>query len=135
MHTEIPDLDAAGLRRFGLTFAGIVAGLFGMALPLLFGLGFPWWPWLVGAGFTAWALIAPATMNGFYRLWMRFGLLLNAVMSRLVLGLVYYLTVFPTGLIMRLRGKDPMRRRFEPQSGTYRVESETPDPEQMRKPF
>ena len=135
MNNPIPDLDAAGLRRFGLIFAGIVAGLFGVLIPLIFGLGFPWWPWLVGVVFVAWGLIAPGTMGGFYRLWMRCGLVLNAVMSRVILGLVYYLTVLPTGLIIRLRGKDPMRRGFDPGAGSYRVESEKPDPEQMHKPF
>ena len=37
---EIPELDAAGLRQFGLTTGGLVIGIFGLGLPLLFrGLG------------------------------------------------------------------------------------------------
>ena len=133
--TEIPELDTPGLRRFGLIFAAIIAVLFGLLLPLVFGFGWPWWPWLVAAGFAAWSLLAPATLNGFYRLWMRFGLVMNAIVSRLILGIVFYLVVLPTGLILRLLGKDPMRRQTRTPEESYRVESRDSEPEQMRKPF
>ena len=59
------------------------------------------------AVFLAWGLIAPLTIEPFYKLWMRFGLLLNAVMSRIILGIVYYLVVLPTGLSMKMKGSDP----------------------------
>lgn len=134
MH-EIPELDTPGLRRFGLTFAAIIAGLFGVLLPWLFGFEFPWWPWAVAAVFTAWSLLAPAALNGFYHLWMRFGFVMNAIVSRVILGVVFYLVVLPTGLILRLRGKDPMQRKTGTTAASYRVESKPPEPEQMRKPF
>jgi hypothetical protein len=132
---EIPELDTPGLRRFGLIFAVIIAGLFGVLFPLVFGAGFAWWPWIVGAFFAGWSLLAPATLNGFYHLWMRFGLVMNAIVTRVVLGFVYYVVILPTGLIMRLRGKDPMQRRTHTPDKTYRVESTSSEPEQMRKPF
>lgn len=34
---DIPQLDAKGLREFGLTTGAIIIGLFGLVLPLLFG--------------------------------------------------------------------------------------------------
>lgn len=134
MH-EIPELDTPGLRRFGLTFAAIVAGLFGVLFPVLFGAGFAWWPWIVGGFFAVWSLAAPATLKGFYYLWSRLGLVMNAVMSRVILGVVFYLVILPTGLFMRLRGKDPMHRRTHTPEKTYRVESKPTEPDQMRKPF
>lgn len=132
---EIPELDTPGLRRFGLIFAAIVAVLFGLLLPLLFGFGYPWWPWIVAAVFAAWSLLAPASLKGFYHLWMRFGLIMNAIVSRVVLGAVFYLVVLPTGLILRMRGKDPMQRRTRTPEKSYRVASKPTEPEQMRKPF
>jgi hypothetical protein len=44
---NIPELDKAGLRRFGLTTGIIVAVLFGIVLPWVFNLGWPTWPWMV----------------------------------------------------------------------------------------
>ncbi len=41
------------------------------------------------------------------------------VVSLLVLLLVYYLVLTPTGLLMRLFGYDPMHRRFDPDAQTY----------------
>jgi len=117
---DIPELDAKGLRKFGLTTGAIVAALFGGLIPWAFGLHYPTWPWVLAGVLGLWALAAPATLNPVYRGWMRFGLLINAVMSRVVLGIVFYLVVLPTGLVMRLTGKDPMRRRFEPDAASYR---------------
>jgi predicted membrane protein len=134
MH-DIPTLDAAGLRRFGLIFAAIIACLFGLVFPFVFGFQIPWWPWVLAAFFVGWSLLKPSSLDGFYRLWMRFGLIMNAIVSRILLGAVFYLAVLPTGLILRIRHKDPMRRGFDTKADTYRISSSSAEPEQMRKPF
>ena len=131
----IPKLDKKGLRQFGFTFGGIIAGLFGLVIPWLFGLNYPYWPWIVLLVFAAWALVAPNSIDPFYKLWMRFGLLLNAVMSRIILGIVYYLVVLPTGLIIRMKGRDPMNRKFDGNLKSYRVKNEGTAKSQMEKPF
>jgi hypothetical protein len=114
------ELDPKGLRKFALTTGAIIAVLFGALFPWGLGLRYPIWPWAVAGLLALWALAAPGTLKPLYRGWMRLGLLLNAVMSRIVLGLVFYLVILPTGLVMRLGGKDPMRRRFEPEAPSYR---------------
>jgi hypothetical protein len=35
------------------------------------------------------------------------------------MGFIFFLTVLPTGLILRLLGKDPMRRKFDTQAASY----------------
>lgn len=44
------------------------------------------------------------------------------VVSHLVLAMVYFLVVTPIGLIMRLLGHDPMRRRFDRGATSYWIE-------------
>jgi len=134
MH-EIPELDSAGLRRFGLTTGAIVGGLFGLLIPWLFGLRYPIWPWVIFAVLALWAILAPASLGPVYRGWMRFGLILNAIMSRIILGIVFYLVVFPIGLLMRLKGHDPMARQADPDADSYRVQSHATDPNKMERPF
>ena len=132
---SIPQLDKIGLRKFGLTFGLIIVAIFGVLLPLLPGLGFRLWPWVTGGIFLIWALAAPASLGPFYRLWMRLGLVLNAIMSGLVLGIVFFLAVLPTGLVLKLRGKDPMQRKPDAQARSYRVISDRSATKDMENPF
>jgi hypothetical protein len=123
------------LRNFGFMLGGAIAGIFGVGIPLLLGHGLPVWPWAAGGVFVAWALVAPGTLAPVFRAWMAFGEVMNFVMSRVILGVVFFLVVFPTGLILRLRGRDPMRRKRESDAASYRVASRGQDPKQMEKPF
>jgi hypothetical protein len=66
---------------------------------------------------------------------MRFGLIMNAIMSRLILGVLYYLTVLPIGLILKMSGKDSMGNQFDKDALSYRVISKKTNSDQMRKPF
>jgi hypothetical protein len=132
---DIPILDTQGLRRFGLTFGGIIGVLFGLLVPWVFGLSLPYWPWVVLLFFISWSLLAPDSLSGFYTVWMRFGLILNAVMSRIILGIVFYLVVLPIGILMRFSGRDPMNRKFDGKLDSYRVKSDPKDKFRMEKPF
>jgi hypothetical protein len=134
MH-EIPILDAAGLRRFGLVTAAMTCGLFGLFLPLLFHLSWPLWPWIVAGGLATWSLAAPASLRWFYDVWMRFGLLLGAIMNPLILAIVFFGLISPLGLIMRLFGHDPMGRRRDTTMTTYRTASRKPSANNMERPF
>ena len=131
---EIPELDKAGLRRFGITTGSIVAVLFGLVLPYLLDHGWPRWPWIVAAVLIAWALVAPGTLRPVYYGWMRIGLVLGKIMTPIILTLVYAIAVVPTSLILRLLGKDPLHRDFD-QSSSYRVKSKDPSIDNMEKPF
>src|SRR5215470_4356966 len=46
------------------------------------------------------------------------------VLSHVIMAIVYYVIFTPVGLLMRLFGRDPMHRRFEPQAQTYWVPRE-----------
>lgn len=133
---DIPQLDAKGLREFGLTTGAIVAGLFGLVLPLLFRhWPPPTWPWIVGTVLIVWALVVPKTLDPVYKIWMKFGLIMGAINSKIILGAVFYVMMAPMGLIKRLFGSDPMQRQFDPNLSTYRVASQQRPRESMERPF
>jgi len=134
MH-PIPDLDAGGLRRFALTTGAIIAVLFGLVLPWLFGLRFPIWPWPLAVILMLWGLTAPASLRPVYRGWMRIGLLMSRVTTPLILGLVFFVVFVPAGLIMRLSGHDPMKRGMLPDAPSYREPSHAAVPESMERPY
>ena len=48
------------------------------------------------------------------------------VLSHVLLATVYYLVLAPTGLLMRLIGYDPMKRRFDHEAESYWVPRRDP---------
>ena len=134
MH-ELTEPTNKDLRSFALIFGCGICLIFGLFLPWKFEYARPVWPWIVLACFAVPGLFFPKVLKVPYKLWMRFGMVLNAIMSRIILGIVYYLTVLPIGIIFRLRKKDPMLRNFCNDSDTYRVPSRKTPPDQMTKPF
>ncbi len=131
----IPELDSAGLRRFGWTTGAIVAVLFGVVLPYLFDWSYPRWPWIIAAVLITWALVAPGSLKNVYRNWMRLGLLLNRIVSPIVLGFVFFLVVTPLGLIMRIAGRDPMRRAAKDDQESCCVESNVREASHVERPY
>jgi hypothetical protein len=122
-------------RSFGL----VVGGAF-LALAALFVWkdgGFGLLPKVfsaAGAVLMAFALIAPAALSVPNRLWMRLGLLFGLIMTPIVMGVVYVTTFLPIGLIMRLKGHDPLRRRRKPPGESYWVVRDPPGPDPATMP-
>jgi hypothetical protein len=131
----ILELDRKGLRDFGLTTGGIVAVLFGLFFPWLLDISFPLWPWIVFGVLGIWALAAPDSLKPVYRWWMRFGLLLNRITTPIILGAVFFLMLAPMALAMRIFGRDPMARKLDADTKSYRVMSKKQPKENMEKPF
>lgn len=151
MH-EIPELDRKGLREFG-----VVTGLI---IIVLFGLFFPWifsgikvlhaydfwgalepavtalrWPFMLGGLLVVWGLVAPMSLKGLHRNWMKFGLMMSSVMTPLIMGIVFYSVFAPVGLAMRLFGKDAMARKRDAKAPSYRITSKDNPIENLEKPY
>ncbi len=123
------------LRNFGLTLGCAVIVLFGLIPPLLLAKNWSWWPWILALSFFVWSVSAPNSLAWPYRIWMRIGFILNAVTSRIILSLVFFLLITPMGIIRRLVAGDPMNRKFDPNASSYRVKPENPRYKDMENPF
>lgn len=97
------------------------------------------WPLLSGGSLRRWSLIvsglvmvatvaAPALLTLPNRLWLRFGLLLNRVVSPVVLAIMFYVVVTPMGLLMRMFAKDSLRRRHDASAESYWIKRDPPGP-------
>ena len=64
-----------------------------------------------GAALVVAGMFFPAAARAFHKAWMRFAVALGQVNSRVLLTLMYYLVFTPYGLVSRLVGRDPLRRR------------------------
>jgi hypothetical protein len=135
MTHDIPILDAAGLRRFGLLTAALTCGFFGLFLPFVFHRAMPMWPWYVAGGLAVWSVAAPASLRLFYGGWMRMGMLMGAIMNPVILAIVYFALISPLGMIMRMFGHDPMGKKREASTTTYRTISRKLSAHNMERPF
>jgi hypothetical protein len=63
--------------------------------------------------------------------------LLHAVVNPIVMALVFYGAVLPTGLVMRAMGKDTLSLKIEPDRDSYWILRQTPGPapETMKDQF
>lgn len=132
--TQTPS-EKAELRSFGLVFGGMVAFVFGLALPWLFGRPFPAWPWVAAAVLVMLALLLPAALRPVSAAWMVVGHWLGWVNTRIILGIVFYTVFFIAGQAMRLAGKDPMARKIDKMAKSYRVPSRPRPADHVERPF
>jgi hypothetical protein len=123
-------------RSFGLVFAAVFA-VIGLLPLVLHGTSPLWWALGLCAAFALLALLRPAWLRPLNRVWFRFGLLLHKVTSPLVLGLLFYVTVVPIGLLMRALGKRPIPTGFAPDAESYWIRRDPPGPtgESMKNQF
>ena len=129
------EVAAGSERTFGLVFAAVFA-LIGL-WPLTGGAGTRPWALGLAAALMFFAFVLPAALRSMNLLWHRFGMLLHCIVSPLVMGVLFFLTVTPMALIMRIAGKDPLRLRFDRQAKSYWIERHPPgpDPDSMKNQF
>ncbi len=128
-------IEAGSDKSFGVVFA-VVFAIIGV-FPLWGGGSPAYWAFGLSAVFLALALARPATLTPLNRLWHLLGLGLGKVVNPLVLGFLFFVTITPLALIMRMMGKDPLRLRFDPGAESYWIERTPsgPEPETMNRQF
>ncbi|ABK43285.1 conserved hypothetical protein [Magnetococcus marinus MC-1] len=121
-------------RSFGLVFVGVFS-LVGL-LPLLQGGTLRWWALGCAALFLLLALLSPQRLHPLNLLWYQFGLFLHQLMTPLIMSVLFFMVVTPTGLLMRLSGKDPLRLKFDKKCSSYWLDRPPgPDPDSMKNQF
>ena len=95
------------------------------------------WSLSIAGLFLAMAFVCPQLLTPLNRVWFKFGLLLHRTVSPVVMAFLYFLTVTPTALIMRLFGKRPLDLDFDKNAETYWIERNPrgPSPDTMRNQF
>ena len=111
-------------RNFGIVMA-VAISVLGLIRWALHGFdGLPMRFFYVAAAFLVPGLIAPRVLKPVFIIWMKFSLLLNWIMTRVILSLAFFLMIVPTSIILRLAKKDPMNRAWDPNAASYWEEPE-----------
>ena len=127
--------DTAERRKFARSLMigfPLIAAVLASLARLSHGAWRPGFAWLAAAGFAVGALLwlVPQMARPFYVIWYGLAGCIGIVVSNALLALFYYLVVTPIGLVMRLLGRDPMTRKFDPAAASYWRDVKPPvDPE------
>ena len=119
-------------------FGWIVGGIFlAIALWPLYKQTTPIW-WLAGiaGGFLGASFLYPPVLKPCYWIWMKIGGALGWLNTRILLSIIFYCLFTPTGLMMRLFGKDPLEKKFKSNRSSYWKDHNSIDPkESMENQF
>ena len=107
------------LKVFGFLFAVVFALLGAMF----------WWcsgwhnaamvVWYSAAFILVAYVLVPTVRKPIYLIWSYALYPIGYVITLVLMGVVYYLVITPTGLLMRLFGRDPLTRKFKPEASSY----------------
>jgi hypothetical protein len=110
---------------------------FGVMLAVVLALVGLWRAWHGHDGLALWLASAAALttlarwwkapLRPLTRAWLKLGAAMHAIVNPVVMALLYVFAIVPTGLALRLAGKDPLRLKRDPAAASYWVRRDTPD--------
>jgi len=100
-------INISSNRSFGLVFFAVF--LIISTWPLLDNQDIRIWSLIVSLIFLILGILNSNLLRPFNKIWFKFGMFLGGIVSPIVMSLVFFLVVTPTGFIMRLFNKDLLK--------------------------
>lgn len=129
---EFDKVEGPTNRNFGFTVGGI---LIAIAALKTFLVHFSWIAitlLTLGGILVLGAAIKPDVLTPLNKAWMKLAEILFVVVNPVIMLLMYTVCFIPAGLIMKIVGYDPMKKKFDKNAATYWVEKKDenslPDP-------
>jgi len=82
------------------------------------------WTFYLAGAFLILGLVAPIVLKPVFVVWMKFALVLNWIITRVLLSIVFFLMIVPTRVGILIFSTDPLKREFLPDADTYWEEPE-----------
>ena len=108
-------------RSFGIVF--FIVFFIVSLWPLLNNDQIRYWALFVSILFLLLGIINSKVLTPLNKIWFKFGILLGKIVSPVVLAIIFFLVVTPTGLIMRMLGKDLLKLKKN-KNKTYWIKKE-----------
>ena len=110
-------------KNFGIVFF-IVFMLISL-YPLLNSGNIRFWALIISLIFLFFGILNSQILNPLNKLWFKFGIFLGKIISPLIMAIIFFLAVTPTGLLMKLWRKDLLNLKFNNKK-TYWIEKNGP---------
>ena len=112
-----PKIKTSSNKNFGLVFF-IVFLILGF-WPIKNGGEIRIWLVIISLVFLILGMMKSKLLTPLNQLWFKFGMILGAIAAPIVMGAVFFLVVTPTGLILRIMGKDLLNKKYDKEKETY----------------
>ena len=104
------EIKVGSNKSFGVVF--FLVFLIISLYPLLNSENLRLWSLIVSLVFLILGVLNSNLLSPLNKIWFKFGVLLGRIVSPIILGIIFFLVVTPTGLVMRLLGKDVLNLKF-----------------------
>jgi len=111
-------------RNFGLVF--FIVFLIVSLWPLTYGEPIRIWLIIISMVFLILGLMNSKLLTPLNKLWFKFGMILGAIIAPIVMGIIFFLVVTPTALIMNIMGKNLLRKKNDKKKETYLIKRDKP---------
>ena len=113
------DIKAGSIRSFGIIFFlfFVIIALY----PILNNHNIRIWSLIVGFIFLFLGIVKSPILKPLNFIWFKFGLFLGKFISPIVMGIVYFVVVFPTSLLLKLFKKNYLNIKYERNRISYWV--------------
>tara|TARA_B100001250_G_C19728700_1_gene757341 strand:+ start:184 stop:570 length:387 start_codon:yes stop_codon:yes gene_type:complete len=115
------DIKLPSNRNFGVVF--FIVFMIISLWPLLSQNEIRIWPLIISIIFLLLGLINSTLLTPLNKLWFKFGILLGNIISPIIMGIIFFFVVTPTGLLMRIFKKDPLNLKKN-NSNTYWIDKD-----------
>jgi predicted membrane metal-binding protein len=111
------EIKISSNRNFGLVFFFVF--LIVSLWPLI-NEGSPrYWSIVIAVIFLILGLLNSKLLTPLNKLWFKFGLFLGFIISPIIMGIIFFLVIAPTGLVMKLMGKDLLDKKYDNKKKSY----------------
>ncbi|WP_198264324.1 SxtJ family membrane protein [sulfur-oxidizing endosymbiont of Gigantopelta aegis] len=99
------------IRQFAWIMSGMILVFFALLLPWVWNWAFSWTPYIISGVFALTGLLIPQLLIPVHKAWLKFAEVLGFINSRILLFIIFYLVLTPMGLVAKLFGFDPMKKK------------------------
>jgi len=110
-------------RSFGIVFS--IVFLLIAIYPIINNEDTRLWSLIISFIFLVLGIINSKLLTPLNKLWFKFGLLLGRIVSPVIMGVIFFLVVTPTGFIVRIFGKDLLNLKLN-KDKSYWIEKSGP---------
>ena len=110
-------------RNFGIVF--FIVFILISLYPLLNSEDIRFWALIISLIFLFLGILNSQILTPLNKLWFKFGIFLGKIISPLIMAIIFFLVVTPTGLLMKLWRKDLLNLKFNNKK-TYWIEKNGP---------
>ena len=117
------DVQISSNRNFGIVF--FIVFLLIALYPLIYNGEIRLWSLVISIIFLILGLINSKILTPLNKIWFKFGIFLGKIVSPLIMGVIFFFVVTPTGLLMKIFRKDILNLKKK-ENKSYWIEKDGP---------